>query len=154
MAALPLERLSRDAAGSVARFERDARAGRFQQFLALSTAFFAILAGGEAFFEHLRGSFCQRIMWTPVWLTPFVVASAVGAAVDARTARYVLPFTSAASIVDGLLGAYYHLKTVREMPGGLRNFWFNFTMGPPLFAPLLFCAVGTMGLIAAGLRRE
>lgn len=139
---------------SFARFEHDAMEGRFQQFLALTTAFFALMAGGEAFFEHLRGSFCQRWMWTPVWLTPVVVVSAIGAVRSPQVARQVLPLTATAAIFDGLIGFYLHLRTVREMPGGLGNFWFNFTMGPPLFAPLLFCAVGLMGLIAAGLKRE
>lgn len=138
----------------IARFERDVRRGRFQQFLALSTALFAAFAGGEAFFEHLRGSFCQRVMWTPILITPFVVGAGIGAAFDARISRAVLPFTALASLVDGLLGFYLHLRTVREMAGGLRNFWFNFSMGPPLFAPLLFCAVGLMGLIASVLKRE
>lgn len=138
----------------IERFERDAAEGRFQQALALATAFFALLAGGEAFFEHLRGSFCQRWMWTPVWLTPLVMVSAIGAARSPRIARDVLPITATASILDGLIGFYLHLRNVEKMPGGFGNFWFNFTMGPPLFAPLLFCAVGLMGLIAAGLRRE
>ena len=40
------------------------------------------------------------------------------------------------------------------MPGGFRNLQFNITMGPPLFAPLLFCSVGLLGLIAALLRRR
>ncbi|HEX5416772.1 MAG TPA: hypothetical protein VFZ25_13975 [Chloroflexota bacterium] len=140
---------------SLEAFGRDVQSGRFQQFLALATAFFALIAGGEAFFEHLRGSFCQRVMWTPVWLSPIIVVAGIGAALDRRIARTVLPITAAASIADGLLGFYHHLKTVREMPGGvLGNFWYNFTAGPPLFAPLLFCAVGLMGLIAAAARRE
>lgn len=149
-----VQRVTERPSATFTRFERDAAEGRFQQFLAVSTAFFALMAGGEAFFEHLRGSFCQRWMWTPVWLTPVVAISAVGAAGSPRVAREVLPFTATAAIIDGLIGFYLHLRTVREMPGGLGNFWFNFTMGPPLFAPLLFCAVGLMGLIAAGLKRE
>ena len=137
------------------QFERDVRFGKFQQFLAIATAFFALVAGGEAFFEHLRGSFCQWVMWTPVWLSPIVAAAGVGAALDRRIARVVLPITSAAAVVDGLLGFYHHLKAVKEMPGGIfGNFWYNFTAGPPLFAPLLFCAVGLMGLIASAARRE
>jgi len=135
--------------------ERDTRSGRFQQFLAITTALFAALAGGEAFFEHLRGSFCQRVMWTPVWISPLVVAAGIGAARNQRVARTVLPITAAAALVDGLLGFYHHLKTVHEMPGGIvGNFWYNFTAGPPLFAPLLFCAIGLLGLIAAAVRRE
>jgi hypothetical protein len=149
-----VERLSRDTIGSIEQLEREASTGQLQQFLAVSTAFFALLAGGEAFFEHLRGSFCQRTMWTPVWISALVIPSGIGAALDPRIARYVLPLTSAASLVDGLLGFYLHLREVDRMAGGLKNFWFNFTMGPPLFAPLLLCAVGMMGLIAAAMGRE
>ncbi|HUX88403.1 MAG TPA: hypothetical protein VMW65_15480 [Chloroflexota bacterium] len=128
--------------------------GRFQRTLALTTAVFAVIAGGEAFFEHLRGSFCQRIMWTPVWLTPFVVAAGLGAVYSERVARSVLPVTAAASLIDGALGFYLHLRGVDRMAGGLRNFWFNFTIGPPLFAPLLFCSVGVLGLFASVGHRE
>ena len=38
-------------------FAANVRHGRFQRTLALTSAVFAILAGGEAYFEHLRGSF-------------------------------------------------------------------------------------------------
>lgn len=153
-AAATSPRLNASVLSPLVKFEHEVRRGRFQQFLALSTALFAALAGGEAFFEHLRGSFCQRVMWTPVLITPFVVGAGIGAAFDARVARTILPFTALVSLIDGLLGFYFHLKTVREMPGGLRNFWFKFSLGPPLFAPLLFCAVGLMGLIASVLQRE
>src|SRR6185437_7902641 len=86
--------------------------GRFQRMLAIVTAFFAALAGGEAFFEHLRGSFCQRVMWTPVWISPLVVGAGIGAALDARLARLALPITSAASLIDGVLGFYLHVREV------------------------------------------
>ncbi|MGH2461804.1 MAG: hypothetical protein ACRDIY_23360 [Chloroflexota bacterium] len=138
----------------LARLRMDIERGRFQRTLAIVTAFFATLAGGEAFFEHLRGSFCQRVMWTPVWIAPLVAGAGIGAALDARLAKVVLPVTSAASLVDGILGFYLHVREVRRMAGGFRNFLFNFTLGPPLFAPLLLCAVGLLGLLASVLRRE
>lgn len=128
--------------------------GHLQQTLALTTAIFAVIAGGEAFFEHLRGSFCQRVMWTPVWLTPFVAVAGIGAVYSEPVARRVLPVTAAASLVDGALGFYLHLRGIDRMAGGLRNFWFNFTLGPPLFAPLLLCSVGLLGLLASLVRRE
>jgi hypothetical protein len=128
--------------------------GRFQQGLALTSAVFAVLAGGEAYFEHLRGSFNQRWMWTPVWVTPPMVAAAVGAARSERVARHVLPWTAAAAFLDGLIGFGLHLRGIRRMPGGFHNLQFNISMGPPLFAPLLFCSVGMLGLIAALLRRR
>ena len=128
--------------------------GRFQRRLALTSAFFAILAGGEAYFEHLRGSFNQRVMWTPVWVTPFMVLAAVGAAASERLARRVLPVVSLVTLLDGMLGFLLHLRGIRQMPGGFANLRFNITMGPPLFAPLLFSSVGLLGFVAALLRRK
>jgi hypothetical protein len=128
--------------------------GRFQQVMAATAAGLAVLAGGEAYFEHLRGSVNQRVMWTPVWVTPPMVAAGIGAVVSERIARRVLPVTSAVVFVDGLLGFALHLRGIDRMPGGLRNLEFNVTMGPPAFAPLLLCAVGLMGMVASLLRRK
>jgi hypothetical protein len=127
--------------------------GRFQRVLALVSAVFAVLAGGEAYAEHLRGSFNRRVMWTPVWLTPPMIAAAVGAAASQRVAETVLPLAAVVTFLDGLLGFLLHLQGIQRMPGGFRNLQFNFTMGPPLFAPLLFSSVGLLGFIAALLRR-
>lgn len=128
--------------------------GRFQQGMAVLSAFFAVLAGGEAYFEHLRGSFNQRWMWTPIWVTPPMVAAGIGAALSKRIAQGVLPVVSAVTFLDGALGFVLHLRGVKRMPGHFTNLQFNLTMGPPLLAPLLFCAVGLLGFIAALLRRE
>jgi hypothetical protein len=126
--------------------------GRFQRVMALVSAVFAVLAGGEAYAEHLRGSFNRRLMWTPVWVTPPMVAAALGAAGSERIARQVLPVAAVVTFLDGLLGFGLHLQGIQRMPGGFRNLQFNFTMGPPLFAPLLFCSVGLLGMIAALVR--
>ena len=127
--------------------------GRFQRGMALIAAGFAVLAGGEAYFEHLRGSFNRWLMWTPVWLTPPMVAAGVGAMLSQRVAEQILPVASAVTFADGLLGFGLHLQGIQRMPGGFRNLQFNFTMGPPLFAPLLFASVGLLGFIASLLRR-
>lgn len=137
----------------VLRFERRIAHGRFQRLMAVTAAVFAVLTGGEAYFEHLRGSFNQRVMWTPVWVTPLMVVGAAGAAVSERVAETVLPMASLVTFADGLLGFVLHLQGIRRMPGGFSNLRFNLTMGPPLFAPLLFASVGLMGLIATLLRR-
>jgi hypothetical protein len=138
----PAERL----AGRVAH-------GRFQRIMAVLAAFFAVLAGGEAYMEHLRGSFNRRLMWTPVWLTPPMTAACIGAVLSERIARHVLPAVSAVTFLDGLLGFGLHLQGIQRMPGGVRNLQFNLTMGPPVFAPLLFAAVGLLGFVAALVRR-
>lgn len=127
--------------------------GRFQRILALVSAAFAVLAGGEAYVEHLRGSFNRAVMWTPVWLTPPMVLAGVGAALSERVARRVLPWVAAVTFLDGMLGFALHLQGIQRMPGGFRNLQFNFTMGPPLFAPLLFSSVGLLGFLASLLRR-
>jgi hypothetical protein len=148
------ERLHRAAASPPHRLADDIGHGRFQQGMALTAASFAVLAGGEAYFEHLRGSFNQRWMWTPVWVTPPMAAAGVAAAKSEQAARRVLPAVSSVTFLDGLLGFYLHLRGIKRMPGGFTNLRFNLTLGPPLFAPLLFCSVGLLGLIASVLRPE
>ncbi len=128
--------------------------GQFQKVMALTAASFAILAGGEAYFEHLRGSFNDRWMWTPVWLTPPMVGAALAAVADPEAASTLLPAASAITFLDGMIGFGLHLRAAFRMPGGIRNFRFNVTYGPPLFAPLLLTSVGLTGLIASMLRRR
>ncbi len=128
--------------------------GQFQKTLALVTAIFAGLSGGEAYFEHMRGSYNRRWMWTPVWVTPPVIAASLGAMQSEPAARKWLPIASLASLFDGLFGFWLHLRGLRRMPGGFQNLDFNVTLGPPLFAPLLFSAVGVLGLIASILKRR
>lgn len=126
--------------------------GSLKRGLAITTAALGAVAGGEAYFEHLRGSFNDRWMWTPIWLTPPMVAAAAGAAVNERIARRVLPITSAVTLMDGALGFTLHLRGLQRMPGDSGNTAFKLAMGPPLFAPLLFSAVGLFGLVASLLR--
>jgi hypothetical protein len=135
-------------------FRAAAAHGEFQRAMALAAAGFAALAGGEAYFEHLRGSFNRRLMWTPIWLTPPMVLAGIAAAVDRRAAKALLPVVSLVTLLDGALGFLLHLQGLIRMPGGVRNVRFNVVMGPPLFAPLLFSAVGLLGLIATLLRRR
>jgi hypothetical protein len=128
--------------------------GRFQRIMAVTSAVFAVLVGGEAYFEHLRGSYNLRWMWTPVWVTPPMIVAAIGAALSERAAHLVLPLASLATLLDGTIGFLLHLQGIKRMPGGFANLRFNITMGPPLFAPLLVSAVGLLGLIATLLRRK
>jgi hypothetical protein len=127
--------------------------GRFQQMMAITAAALGVLAGGEAYFEHLRGSFNQKVMWTPVLVTPPLVVAALGAVFSEKVARTVLPVASVVSFADGALGFALHLRGIKRMPGGVHNLSFNLAMGPPVFAPLLLCSVGMLGLVASMLRR-
>lgn len=134
--------------------ERRIASGQFQRPLAATAAFFAVVAGSEAYAEHMRGSFNQRVMWTPVWLAPPMAVAAVSAVASERAARDLLPFVSLVTLGDGLLGFVLHIRGILAMPGGANNLRFNVTMGPPLFAPLLLSAVGLLGLVASLVRRK
>jgi hypothetical protein len=130
------------------------REGRFQRSLALIAGFSSILSGLEVTYEHYRGSYSQRIMYTPVLLSPALLVAGVWAAFSRRAARTVLPLVSLATLVDGLIGFVFHLRGVNRKPGGWRIPVFNVIMGPPVFAPLLFAISGYLGLVASFLRRE
>ena len=120
--------------------------------MALTSAFFAVLAGGEAYFEHLRGSYNKRVMWTPVWVTPSWPWQ-LSPQRSANVRSYRPALASAATLLDGLLGFLLHLRGSSGCLAASRNLRFNITMGPPMFAPLLLSSVGLLGFLAALLRR-
>jgi hypothetical protein len=130
------------------------REGRFQRSLALIASGSALLGGLEVAYEHVIGSYSQRIMYTPVFLSAAVTVAGAWGAFDRRIARTLLPITSAALLVDGAVGFGYHVRGIQRKPGGWRLPVYNIVMGPPLFAPLLLGISGMLGLIASGLRQE
>jgi hypothetical protein len=138
----------------IERFLRDLREGRTQRLLAAATALSAPALGVEIYFEHLKGSFGDRWMWTPLVLTPPLTAAGVAGVASERAARTVLPLVSAVYFLDGLAGIVTHVRGVRKRPGGFKELQYNLTMGPPLLAPGSLCLVGALGLAAAVVRRE
>ncbi|HSR11674.1 MAG TPA: hypothetical protein VLS90_09525 [Thermodesulfobacteriota bacterium] len=133
---------------------RNVARGKFQKRMAAIAAAFAALTGGEAYFEHLRGSFNKQSMWAPVVAGSLVSAAGVASVASEMVAERFLPLCSGAAVTAGMTGAMFHFQAIRRMPGGLSNLKFNFSMGPPLFAPLLLTMVGLMGLTASLLRRK
>ena len=138
----------------IRRVMRDIRAGRTQRLLAATTALSAPALGLEIYFEHLKGSFGDRWMWTPLVLTPPLTAAGVAGVASERAARTVLPVVSALYFLDGLVGIVTHVRGVGKRPGGFGEARYNLTMGPPLLAPGSLCLVGGLGLAAAVARRE
>jgi hypothetical protein len=130
------------------------RAGRVQRTLAAMVGAAAGPLGAEIYFEHLRGSFGNRWMWTPVVLTPPLVAAGVAGVMSERAARTALPAVSALYAIDGLIGVYTHLRGVRRRPGGLQEPLYNLVMGPPLLAPGSLALIGVLGLVAPLVPRE
>lgn len=130
------------------------REGRFQRSLSLIAGLSSLLSGLEVTYEHYRGSYSQRIMYSPVILSPTLLIAGVWGAISRRAARTVLPIISLITIVDGIVGFIFHIRGIARKPGGWSLPVFNIVMGPPIFAPLLFATSGFLGLIASLLRRE
>jgi hypothetical protein len=133
---------------------RNLRRGRLQRSLAAATAASALPLGLEIWFEHFRGSFGDKWMWTPVVLSPLLTAAGAAGVRSERAATTVLPAISALYCLDGAVGVYTHVRGVRRRPGGFSEPLYNIVMGPPLLAPGSLALVGGMGLVAAVARRE
>jgi hypothetical protein len=136
------------------RWWRNVRNGRMQRTLAAATAFSAAPLGLEIYFEHFRGSFGDKWMWTPVVLSPALTAVGVAGIRSERAARTWLPALSALYCLDGVIGVVTHVRGVARKPGGFGEPLFNIVMGPPLLAPGSLALVGGMGLAAAVFGRE
>ncbi len=133
---------------------RNIEHGRFERMLSGLTAFSALLVSAETYYEHYRGSFGNKLMWSPILVTPPVVVAGIAGVFSKRAAKTALPVTATVYTVTGLIGIVLHVRGVARKPGGWREATYNVVMGPPVIAPGLFAMVGGMGLLAALLRRE
>jgi hypothetical protein len=132
----------------------DLRYGRFQKHLSGVTVLWAFFSGFEALYSHYKTNFRYKAQWTPVVLTPLLMAAGLGAMKSRRIAKTALPAVSALALADGAAGFFYHARGIVRRPGGLKKPLYNTLYGPPIFAPLLFAACGFLGLLASLLRRE
>ncbi len=134
--------------------DRHVREGRFQRSLSAVAGFSGLLGGLEVTLQHYRGSYNQRVMYSPVILGLLLFAAGAGGAASPRLARSVLPIASAALLADGVAGFGFHVRGIARKPGGWRIPITNLVMGPPVFAPLLLGIGGFLGLVASMLRPE
>ena len=138
----------------IARTIANVREGRMQKLLAASTAFSAPPLALEIYLEHYKGSFGDKWMWTPIWLTPPLTAAGISGFVSPKAARTVLPLFGALYALDGLIGIYTHVRGIEKRPGGFHEAHYNMVMGPPLLAPGSLAMVGAMGVLAGIVKRE
>jgi hypothetical protein len=136
------------------RMVRNVEHGRFERSLSGLTAASALVTGIEIYLEHYKASFGDKWMWSPIVLTPPLVAAGIGGVFSRRWAKTALPVAAGLYTANGLLGEYFHARGVARKPGGWRLWSYNLPMGPPISAPGLMAMVGGMGLLAAVLRRE
>ena len=130
------------------------REGRFQRSLSLLTAVTSIVSGLEVAYEHYRGSYSRRVMYTPVILSVLLALAGFAGFFSRRAARTVLRLMAFVTLVDAAVGFYFHVRGIYRKPGGWRLPMTNMIMGPPIFAPLLFGTSAYLGLIASYLQRE
>ncbi|MEO6776361.1 MAG: hypothetical protein ABI467_25690 [Kofleriaceae bacterium] len=156
--ALDLSALWRTRAPSLVRLEREAdhliREGRIQRSLAFVAGTSGLLGGLEVAYEHYRGSYGQRIMYTPVILSAVLAGAALVGVEDRRVARTLMPAASLLMLADAVIGFGYHVRGIARKPGGWRLPVTNVVMGPPVFAPLLLGIGGYLGFVASFMRRE
>jgi hypothetical protein len=136
------------------RLVENIRAGRVQKLLSLATAASAPPLAFEIYLEHYKGSFGDKWMWTPIWLTPPLTAAGIAGYFSERAAKRWLPFFGALYALDGVIGIVTHLRGVQKKPGGFSEPTYNLVMGPPLLAPGSLAMVGAFGVVAAIVRRE
>lgn len=130
------------------------REGRFQCSLSLITAASSLISGLEVAYEHYRGSYSRRVMYTPVILSAVLTAAGMAAIFSRKAARTFMRATALVTLVDAGAGFYFHVRGIHRKPGGWRLPMPNMMMGPPVFAPLLFGTAAYLGLIASYLQRE
>jgi len=130
------------------------REGRFQRSLCLIAGTASLVSGLEVTYEHYKGSYGQRIMYTPVILSGALFASGIWGFFGRAAARTVLRIVSAVTLADCVIGFFFHIRGIQRKPGGWRLPITNIVMGPPILAPLLFGTSAYLGLVASFLRRE
>jgi hypothetical protein len=130
------------------------REGRFQRSLSLLTAGTSIASGLEVAYEHYRGSYSRRVMYTPVIISVLLAMAGIAGFFNGRAARTVLRWISVLTLADGAIGFYFHVRGIQRKPGGWQLPMTNMIMGPPVFAPLLFGTSAYLGLVASFLQRE
>jgi len=130
------------------------REGRFQRSLSLLTAVTSIVSGLEVAYEHYRGSYSNRVMYTPVILSLVLGCAGLAGFFSRRAARTFLRLAAWITLVDAVVGFGFHIRGIYRKPGGWRLPMTNMIMGPPIFAPLLFGTSAYIGVIASYLQRE
>ena len=130
------------------------REGCFQRSLCLIVATTSVASGLEVGYEHYKGSYSNPVMYTPVALSGLLAGAGLLGTFSRVAACTVLRWISVATLADGVIGFFFHIRGVARKPGGWSLPVTSIVMGPPIFAPLLFGTSAYLGLMASYLRRE
>lgn len=116
------------------------REGRFQSWMALITAMSGILSGLEVAYQHYRGGYSRRVMYTPVILSGALTVAGFWGVGSGWASRTVLRAVSYISLLNSVVGFYFHVQGIARKPGGWRLPITNMVMGPPI---LRHCCSGS-----------
>jgi hypothetical protein len=106
-----------------------------------------LLVGIEAGYYHWTGNFFNRLMFTPVLLSPVLSLVHLASLWRSRLAQALeLPLSVLTTLV-GLVGFSFHIGNLLGRPGRLS--WQNLFYGPPMMAPLQMTAQGMLGTLLA-----
>ncbi|TBL69832.1 hypothetical protein [Paenibacillus thalictri] len=114
-------------------------------FLFVGLAFLVI--GVQVTISHYRQNFHHKAMWGPVLSAPFLCAVSVWLAFyPASWLLITFMVLMYVAVLEGFVGFYYHFHGVGLRVGGYTSR--NFLVGPPVVLPLLYTAMGVLGLLA------
>ena len=104
----------------------------FRNISRRSRILWAFFSGFEALYSHYKTNFRYKAQWTPVLLTPVLMAAAAGQSRAAGSRTLLLPVVSALALADGAIGFYYHARGIVRRPGGMKKPLYNILYGPPI----------------------
>ncbi len=125
------------------------------QWMLLMAAINEIFLGIDTYLAHKISGTIRPYEWIPIIFGPVAGVLLLLAGLIALRRRpqatMIATLTLLASIVVGILGAYFHLVRIAlpNAPPGQRVFLSLFVWGPPILGPLTFTLVGILGISAA-----
>ena len=93
------------------------REGRFQRWLSLIAGLSSALSGIEVAYEHYKGSYSRRVMYTPVILSAALTGAGVAGFFNRKAAVTILRGTSLVTLADSVTGFYFHIRGMERKPG-------------------------------------
>lgn len=125
------------------------------QFMLLMIAVNLAFLGIETYITHIADGIIKLNEWPPIVFGPIAALILLVAGLLAfrqpRLANILATLTLLASVVVGLLGAYFHgvRGFLPDAPTGEQLSISLMIWAPPILAPLMFCIVGIFGISAA-----
>jgi len=123
------------------------QAWTLSRIVVLFVALAFLLVAIQVTMSHYRQNFYRKVMLVPVISAPIYFLVGLALAIWAKSwlfnTFHVLMWIA---VLSGLAGFYYHVRGVGLRVGGYTVR--NYLIGPPIIMPLVYSAMGALGLIA------